>query len=240
MPDCSDSAASDASEFCVGTQHSARSAEILTVQFIGSIVACARNGVLYTASTRLAALWMAARASPSLRNAYASFTVNPSARCSAIEALDWDAPAPSSQAIGNASSAVVARHHVSATTATVESLTFTTPRTPGRPSIFAWSKLTSLPPNTGQALTAACNIPGRRRSIAYTFLPSSLEAVSSRFIGLPAIFQSFGSLSVMVFGSGGVSLEAAEATLPYVVRRRDGACVITPSATLSSVTGTLH
>ena len=46
MPDCSDSAASEASEFCVGTQHSARSAEIFTVQFIGSIVAWARNGVL--------------------------------------------------------------------------------------------------------------------------------------------------------------------------------------------------
>src|SRR5262250_1656656 len=107
MPDCSDSAASDASEFCVGTQHSARSAEILTVQFIGSIVACARKGVLYTASTRLAALWIAARASPSVRNAYASFTVNPSARCRAMVALDWEAPAPSSQTIGSASRAVL-------------------------------------------------------------------------------------------------------------------------------------
>src|SRR5262245_27622840 len=45
-PDCSDSAARDASEFCVVTQHSARSAEIFTVQFIGSMVAWARNGVL--------------------------------------------------------------------------------------------------------------------------------------------------------------------------------------------------
>src|SRR5215472_9313627 len=118
MPDCSDSAASDASEFCVATQHSARSAEIFTVQFIGSIVACARNGVLYTASTFFAAAWIA--------------------------------PAPSSQTIGSASSADLARHHVSATTATVESFTLTTRRKPGRLETFDSSKLTSLPPNTGQ------------------------------------------------------------------------------------------
>ena len=60
--------------------------------------------------------------------------------------------APSSQTIGSASSAVFARHQVSATTATVVSFTFTTRRTPGMPAIFASSKLTSLPPNTGQCL----------------------------------------------------------------------------------------
>ena len=45
MPDVSDNAASDASRFCVGTQASALPAESFTVQFITSIVACARKGV---------------------------------------------------------------------------------------------------------------------------------------------------------------------------------------------------
>ena len=88
IPDCSDRAASDASEFCVGTQHSARSAESFTVQFIGSIVAWARNGVLYTASIFFAAPWIAPMASPSLRKAYASFAASPASRWPAIVALD--------------------------------------------------------------------------------------------------------------------------------------------------------
>jgi len=50
--------------------------------------------------------------------------------------------------------------------------------------------------------------------MANTLLPSSLSAVSSRFRGLPATFQFFGSLSLMLLGSGGVSLAAAAATSP--------------------------
>src|SRR5262245_30160157 len=51
-------------------------------------------------------------------------------------------------------------------------------------------------------------------------------------------FQSFGSLSGTF--SGGVSLAAASATLPYVVVRLEGPCVITPFATLHSEAGTPH
>ena len=40
------------------------------------------------------------------------------------------------------------------------------------------------------------------------------HAGSSRLSGLPAIFQSFGSLSLMLLGSGGSSLAATAATLP--------------------------
>ena len=83
-------------------------------------------------------------------------------------------------------------------------------------------------------------MPGTRTSIAYSLLPSSLSPVSRRFSGWPATFQLFGSFSVIVFGSGGVSLAAAPATLPYVVLRFDAACVITPLATVSSPTGTFH
>jgi hypothetical protein len=50
-PDAVESAASEASAFCVATHTSARSAVNRTVAFIGSIVACDRNGVEYTAST---------------------------------------------------------------------------------------------------------------------------------------------------------------------------------------------
>ena len=66
--------------------------------------------------------------------------------------------------MGRVSSAVFARHHVSATTAMVESLTLTTPLKPFEFLIFESSKLTILPPKTGQALTAAHNIPGNCKS----------------------------------------------------------------------------
>jgi hypothetical protein len=75
------------------------------------------------------------------------------------------APAPSSQTIGSASSAVLACHQVSETTATVASSIFTTFLKPGREAIFDSSKLTSLPPNTGHCLTAALSMPGSFTSI---------------------------------------------------------------------------
>ena len=67
MPEASDRAAWEASAFCVETQHSARSAETLAVQVMGSMQAWARNGVKYSASTFLADALIAAHASPSLR-----------------------------------------------------------------------------------------------------------------------------------------------------------------------------
>ena len=83
-----------------------------------------------------------------------------------MSALVRVAFAPSSHTIGSASSAFFACHHVSATTATVVSLTRTARRTPGIAAIFASSKLTSLPPNTGQSLIAAFSMPGSLTSIA--------------------------------------------------------------------------
>src|SRR2546422_8975963 len=52
------------------------------------------------------------------------------------------------------------------------------------------------------------------------------------------IFHSFGSLSVT--SAGGVSFAAASATLPYVVVRPEGLCVMTLLATLHSAAGTLQ
>ncbi len=59
---------------------------------------------------------------------------------------------------------------------------------------------------------AALSMPGILKSIEYIILPTTLSAVSSRFSGLPAIFQSFGSFSAGFSGTG--SLAAAAATLP--------------------------
>jgi len=80
------------------------------------------------------------------------------------------------------------------------------------PWTLAASKLFTLPPNTGESLIAALSMPGSLMSIPYTALPTTLSGVSSRFTPLPAIFQSFGSLSGISFG--GSSLAAASATLP--------------------------
>ena len=86
------------------------------------------------------------------------------AAMSAIEALDTLALSPSSQTIGSASSAVLACHQVSATTATAVSPTCTTFLTPFMPATLAASKLFTLPPKTGHSLIAALSMPGSLRS----------------------------------------------------------------------------
>src|SRR5450759_2907808 len=181
---------------------------------------------------------MAALASPALLPTKACSALRPSLRNSAIVALETLALGPSSQTIGRASSAVLACHQVSATTATAESPTGTTFLTPFMPRTLAWSKLFTLPPNTGQSLIAALSMPGSLTSIPYIILPVVLSTVSSRFSGLPAIFQSFGSLSLMSLGTS--SLAAASATLPNVVLRPEGVCVITPFDAVHSDVGTFH
>ena len=87
---------------CVPTQMSQPSLVTCTVQFIGSIVACARNGCWYTASIFCAARAMAAPASPSWRatapgfsdaaaswatmSAVESFAFGPASHCGAAAA----------------------------------------------------------------------------------------------------------------------------------------------------------
>ena len=90
---------------------------------------------------------------------------SPSASHFAIESLETLALSPSSQTIGSASSAVLACHQVSATTATVLSSTRTTFLTPFMPMTLAASKLFSLPPKTGQSLIAAFSMPGSLTSM---------------------------------------------------------------------------
>ena len=173
---------------------------------------------------------MAAFASPFWLRTKACGASRPSFSIWAIVALETLAFGPSSHAMGSASRAVLASHHVSATTATADSPTGSTCRTPGMPLTLAASKPFTLPPKTGQSLIAALRIPGSLRSAPYTCAPVSLAIVSRRFTDLPISFQSFGSLSGA--SAGGVSLAAASATLPYLVVRPVGLWVITLLAAL--------
>ena len=109
---------------------------------------------------------MAAFASPFWLRTKACGASRPSFSIWAIVALETWAFGPSSQTMGSASSAVLASHHVSATTATAESPTGTTCLTPGMLATLAASKLFTLPPKTGQSLMAALSIPGSLRSAA--------------------------------------------------------------------------
>ena len=65
-----------------------------------------------------------------------------------------------------------------------------------------------------------------------------MSGMSTRLIGLPAIFQSFGSLSATSLG--GASFAASPATLPKLVLRPLGPCVITPLDAVHSGAGTSH
>src|SRR5262245_50815134 len=92
----------------------------------------------------------------------------PALRTSAIEALDTLSFGVDSHSTGSASSAVLAFHHVSAMTATALSSTATTFFTPRMDATLAASKLLTLAPNTGAALTAALSMPGSLTSMPYT------------------------------------------------------------------------
>ncbi len=81
-----------------------------------------------------------------------------------MDSLDTLAFSPSSQTMGSASSAVLACHQVSATTATAVSPTCTTLFTPFLAYALAASKLFTLPPKTGHSMIAALSIPGSFRS----------------------------------------------------------------------------
>src|SRR5712691_2683291 len=238
-PEASSTCAKAPSPFCVGPHSSHLSGVQRTVAFIGSMQAWFWKGYEYTASIPFAAPASTAFTSPpAWLPTKACSASSPALSTSAIVLLDTLAFSPSSQTIGSCSSAVLACHQVSATTATPESPTCTTFLTPFMPLTRAASKLFTLPPNTGQSLIAAFSIPGSFRSAPYTCAPVTFGIVSRRLTDLPISFQSFGSLSATV--AGGVTLAAASATLPYVVVRPEGLCVITLLAALHSAAGTFH
>ena len=117
------------------------------------------------ASTFLAEPLIASGASPTLRCQKSPCSSKPERSILLISSCDTFASLPSAQTMGNTSNAVFARHHVSATTATVLSLILTTPLTPRRFFTLVSSKLVSFPPNTGQDFTAAHSMPGICKSM---------------------------------------------------------------------------
>ena len=155
---------------------------------------------------------MAARASPFELPTTASFASRPALSVVAMLALLACAFGPKSHSTGIASSALLARHQVSATTATALSPTRTTFFTPASFNVADASKLLTLPPKTGQSLIAAFSMPGSTRSLPYCCLPVVLSTVSSRAMRLLTSFQSFGSFNAT--SAGGLSFAAATATLP--------------------------
>ncbi len=158
-------AANAASPFCVGHHTSQRCGVYSAVAFITSMQAWFWCGYEYTASIVRAAPASAAFTSPTLLADTASSAVRPALSICATSELEVLAFGPSSQTIGSASSAVLACHQVSATTATALSPTCTTFFTPGRLATAAASKLFTLPPNTGQSLIAAFSMLGSFKSM---------------------------------------------------------------------------
>src|SRR4030095_15495755 len=108
-------------------------------------------GYEYTASIVRAAPASAAFTSPTLLAATASSAVRPALSICATSLVHVLAFGRSPHSIDSASSAVLACHQVSATTATALSPTGTTFFTPGRLAITAASNDFTLPPNTGQS-----------------------------------------------------------------------------------------
>ena len=83
---------------------------------------------------------------------------------------------------------------------------------PRRPLIGVSSALASVPPNTGQAVTAAYSMPGSRVSMPNAACPVILTRVSSRAVGLPARWNCSGG---RIAGSvGSTTLAASPATAP--------------------------
>ena len=83
-----------------------------------------------------------------------------------IDSLDTLPFSPTSHSTGSAFSAWLARHQLSATTATQSSPLHDLLHAAHATSPAESSKLFSLPPNTGHCTIDACSMPGRRTSAA--------------------------------------------------------------------------
>src|SRR5881397_1217102 len=149
------------------------------------------------------------------------------ASCCTMSAVERFAFGPSSQRMSSAARPCFAAHVSAATTATASSRR-TTCRTPGMAFALASSTLASLPPNTGQAATAANFMPGSRTSMPNCAVPSTLSGVSSRFAGVPISLKSLGSLRATALGTGRSAARSTRA--PYVRLRPVGPCITTPFA----------
>jgi hypothetical protein len=86
------------------------------------------------------------------------------------------------------------------------------PRDGEREVVMARATLLSLPPNTGQAATAANFMPGIIASMPNLAVPFTFSGVSRRLAGVPISVKSLGSLSSTLSGTG--SFAAASTRAP--------------------------
>src|SRR5258708_4040572 len=206
---------------CVGTRASAPSGWMCTVQFIGSMQACAAKGSSYTASTFFAPEPSALSASPSLRTTLPGCAAF-STKCLRSDSLDSPAFGPSSQVMSSALRPCTAAHELSASTTTPPAVNAPSPtgsmgntsRTPGTCFALAASNFASLPPKTGQRAITAYSMPGMRESIPNFAPPVDLAAASKRLRSWPIIVKSSGFFSGTVLRSGTGSLAASPTSSP--------------------------
>ena len=130
----------------------------------------------------------------------------------AICALSTFAPAPSSQTIGKAASAVFAWYHLSATTATALSSTATTWRTPGIDLILSASKDVQLAAEHRALRDRGVQHVGQLHVDGEDLLARQLVHGVEPLHALPMIVHSAGVLSFTSVGTG--SFAAAAASSP--------------------------
>ena len=145
---------------------------------------------------------------------------------------------PTSQSTATSRSASLARHQLSATTAT-KVPRFNTLTIPLRFSTLDASMVLMVPLNTGQAAMAACSMPGTCASIPYFTRPVTMSGMSTRGMDLPINVQVFGVLELDVFG--GFQLGRCSRQLAVAERHACWAQWVTLlSAALHSLAGTPH
>ena len=199
---------------CVGAQTVALPSLNCTVQFIGSMVAWARNGTRYSASMVLADDRNAAATSPSFSCALPGLVRSVCERRSIISALERLAAGPWSHSMASAFTARIAWYGVSAITATPPGVlpvpmsvaptgsSAITLRTPGSFCAAVASKLATRPPVVGHIAMLAYSRPGGSTSRPKVAEPSSLAAPSTRRAGWPMSLKSAGFFSATCAGSG--------------------------------------
>src|SRR4029453_7414895 len=203
-----------------GPQISQPSAVTWAVQFIGSIVAWARNCDSYSARKisapgRVIGEWALLK-SPSARTVSQGPSSSAARYWAITLSLESDAFGPSSKLTRSARRARAASQYVLPTTAMPLGMG-TTSTTPGRPRTDSLSNVFTWPPKTGLCFTAAYSIPGTRKSRPKTAVPFSLDGSSTRGRDRPRSFQSFGALRGGF--SGDVCVAAASTSSPKLSAR---------------------
>src|SRR5579863_4390855 len=166
---------------CVGAHSSQLVPRKSAVQFPGSIGACAIRGSWYSDSMRCPETFDTSPTEYRLTDLLSADFFRASNTAAELRSLFG----PSSHCTLRVRRPSIAPQTLSATTATAESLIFPTKLTPAIFFESLSSKLATLPPITGQRASTACFMPGKRKSMPNSAVPSTLEGPSSRGKDLP-------------------------------------------------------